>query len=114
MPVYRPPRLLWPDEEQGPEVPPLVGEPDISNVWPSDLQFGAPEVPVVSTPGNAPGGNWQGPLLPPPAEEPAWRAPQPGSSNYPAWDRPLTGIDETFHFQPHFGWIGHIERGEAG
>lgn len=34
-------------------------------------------------------------------------------SNHPAWDRPLTGIDETFHFQPHFGWIGHIERVEA-
>ena len=94
MPVYRPPRLLWPDEEQGPEVPPLVGEPDISNVWPSDLQFGAPEVPVVSTPGNAPGGNWQGPLLPPPAEEPAWRAPQPGSSNYPAWEAPRRSLPE--------------------
>jgi uncharacterized protein (DUF362 family) len=31
-------------------------------------------------------------------------------SNYPAWNRPLTDIAETFHFQPHFGWTGHIER----
>ena len=31
-------------------------------------------------------------------------------SNYPGWNRPLTDIAETFHFEPHFGWTGHIER----
>jgi uncharacterized protein (DUF362 family) len=31
-------------------------------------------------------------------------------SNHPAWNRPLTEIAETFHFEPHFGWKGHVER----
>jgi len=33
-------------------------------------------------------------------------------SNRPEWNRPLGEIDpdSTFHFEPHFGWKGHIER----
>ncbi len=31
-------------------------------------------------------------------------------SNNPAWNRPLTEITDTFHFEPHFGWKGHIEQ----
>jgi hypothetical protein len=36
-------------------------------------------------------------------------------SNVPEWDRNLWEIDPAtlFHFQPHFGWEGHIERLEA-
>jgi len=36
-------------------------------------------------------------------------------SNYPAWERPLVEIPaaDTFHFEPHFGWKGHIEQGSA-
>jgi hypothetical protein len=32
-------------------------------------------------------------------------------SNHAAWNGPLVGIpsDETFHFEPHFGWKGRIE-----
>jgi hypothetical protein len=30
-------------------------------------------------------------------------------SNHPAWNGNLNTIDETFHFKPHFGWIGAIE-----
>jgi len=34
------------------------------------------------------------------------------TSNRPDWQGPLPEIadETTFHFQPHFGWIGHIER----
>jgi hypothetical protein len=28
----------------------------------------------------------------------------------PAWRRPLADIGETFQFEPHAGWKGHIER----
>lgn len=37
-------------------------------------------------------------------------------SNHPAWNQPLTQISsrDTFHFEPHFGWKGHIERPPAG
>ena len=35
------------------------------------------------------------------------------SSNRPAWDRMLLEITETFHFEPHFGWKGNIERDSA-
>jgi uncharacterized protein (DUF362 family) len=33
-------------------------------------------------------------------------------SNESVWDRPLAEIsaNDTFHFEPHFGWKGHIER----
>jgi uncharacterized protein (DUF362 family) len=33
-------------------------------------------------------------------------------SNHGAWSRPLVEIPaaETFHFEPHFGWKGHIEQ----
>jgi uncharacterized protein (DUF362 family) len=33
-------------------------------------------------------------------------------SNQPSWNGPITDIpdSETFHFRPHFGWAGHIER----
>jgi uncharacterized protein (DUF362 family) len=33
-------------------------------------------------------------------------------SNVPEWDRKLVDIDRstTFHFRPHFGWVGHIEQ----
>lgn len=30
-------------------------------------------------------------------------------SNKPAWAGPLARLDETFHFRPHFGWVGAIE-----
>jgi uncharacterized protein (DUF362 family) len=39
------------------------------------------------------------------------------ASNLAAWDhKHLADIAdaETFHFQPHFGWIGHIERDPSG
>jgi hypothetical protein len=39
------------------------------------------------------------------------------SSNVGVWDaKHLTEIrnSDTFHFQPHFGWIGHIERDPSG
>ena len=40
-----------------------------------------------------------------------WRAIEL-SSNNPAWNGPLSTIpdDATFHFEPHFGWKGQIER----
>lgn len=31
-------------------------------------------------------------------------------SNCSEWNRPLPEISDTFHFEPHFGWKGHIER----
>jgi hypothetical protein len=33
-------------------------------------------------------------------------------SNNPVWNRPLPEISagDTFHFEPHFGWRGHIEQ----
>jgi uncharacterized protein (DUF362 family) len=36
-------------------------------------------------------------------------------SNYSTWNSPVIEIspEETFHFQPHFGWKGHIERSPA-
>jgi hypothetical protein len=36
-------------------------------------------------------------------------------SNKPEWNRLLPEIDDraTFHFEPHFGWAGHIERVSA-
>ena len=36
-------------------------------------------------------------------------------SNHPAWNQALIGIspEDTFHFEPHFGWKGHIERSAA-
>jgi len=36
-------------------------------------------------------------------------------SNHPAWNGPLVGIpsDQTFHFEPHFGWKGRIENTSA-
>jgi hypothetical protein len=36
-------------------------------------------------------------------------------SNEPAWDRRLVEISsaDTFHFEPHFGWKGHIELDSA-
>jgi uncharacterized protein (DUF362 family) len=36
-------------------------------------------------------------------------------SNQPDWNRPLPEIalESTFHFEPHFGWKGHIERHES-
>jgi uncharacterized protein (DUF362 family) len=36
-------------------------------------------------------------------------------SNHAAWNRRLTEIaaDDTFHFEPHFGWKGHIEKDPA-
>ena len=30
-------------------------------------------------------------------------------SNQPAWAGPLARVEETFHFRPHFGWVGAIE-----
>lgn len=35
------------------------------------------------------------------------------ASERPAWNGPLPEVDDasTFHFEPHFGWKGHIERG---
>jgi uncharacterized protein (DUF362 family) len=32
------------------------------------------------------------------------------SSDNPAWSGPLEQMDSTFHFRPHFGWAGAIER----
>ena len=32
------------------------------------------------------------------------------ASNEPAWNGTLPNITQTYHFQPHFGWKGHIER----
>lgn len=35
-------------------------------------------------------------------------------SNFEDWNKPLPQVSNTFHFEPHFGWTGHIERsGEA-
>jgi uncharacterized protein (DUF362 family) len=36
-------------------------------------------------------------------------------SNQPEWNRLLSDIpyESTFHFDPHFGWRGHVERGAA-
>ena len=36
-------------------------------------------------------------------------------SNHAAWNGPLVGIpsDETFHFEPNFGWKGRIENTSA-
>jgi uncharacterized protein (DUF362 family) len=34
-------------------------------------------------------------------------------SNQPAWSGTLEEMDETFHFRPHFGWVGAIERSES-
>ena len=33
-------------------------------------------------------------------------------SNVPEWNKPLPSIadEATFHFEPHFGWKGNIER----
>jgi len=33
-------------------------------------------------------------------------------SDEPAWNGPLLGVADasTFHFRPHFGWTGMIER----
>ncbi|MBA4147331.1 MAG: DUF362 domain-containing protein [Verrucomicrobia bacterium] len=31
-------------------------------------------------------------------------------SNNPAWNGKLDAIEETFHFKPHFGWTGAIEK----
>ncbi|MBU6399970.1 MAG: DUF362 domain-containing protein [Verrucomicrobia bacterium] len=31
-------------------------------------------------------------------------------SNHPAWQGPLSGITAPFHFRPHFGWVGAIEK----
>ena len=32
-------------------------------------------------------------------------------SNHESWNKALTEIqpEDTFHFEPHFGWKGHIE-----
>jgi hypothetical protein len=37
------------------------------------------------------------------------------SSNDSAWNLPLVEIAsrDTFHFEPHFGWKGHIEQAPA-
>jgi hypothetical protein len=36
-------------------------------------------------------------------------------SNVAAWDgRLLPGVEETYHFRPHFGWRGAMERGDVG
>jgi uncharacterized protein (DUF362 family) len=37
-------------------------------------------------------------------------------SNHPEWNKALTKIssDQTFHFEPHFGWKGRIEQTSAG
>jgi hypothetical protein len=37
-------------------------------------------------------------------------------SNVASWNHPLPEIssDDTFHFEPHFGWKGHIEHARAG
>src|SRR5581483_168093 len=35
-------------------------------------------------------------------------------SDDPDWRRPLSEIQNTFHFKPHFGWVGHIERERMG
>jgi uncharacterized protein (DUF362 family) len=34
-------------------------------------------------------------------------------SNHAGWNRPLVDIADTFHFEPHFGWAGHIEQPAA-
>jgi uncharacterized protein (DUF362 family) len=34
-------------------------------------------------------------------------------SNRSAWNRALLEISNTLHFEPHFGWKGHIERGST-
>jgi hypothetical protein len=26
------------------------------------------------------------------------------------WNRALPEIEDTLHFAPHFGWVGHVER----
>jgi hypothetical protein len=31
-------------------------------------------------------------------------------SNFPAWSGGLVELHDTFHFRPHFGWVGAIER----
>jgi uncharacterized protein (DUF362 family) len=31
-------------------------------------------------------------------------------SNFPDWDKSLPEVSNTFHFEPHFGWKGHIEQ----
>jgi hypothetical protein len=38
------------------------------------------------------------------------------TSNNPNWNEKLPNIPDssTEHFRPHFGWEGHIERGEEG
>jgi hypothetical protein len=34
-------------------------------------------------------------------------------SNRAEWSGPMDDVTDTFHFRPHFGWIGAIERQEA-
>jgi len=36
-------------------------------------------------------------------------------SNMPQWDGPYTQLEEAEHlgFRPHFGWVGHVERGQT-
>jgi hypothetical protein len=34
-------------------------------------------------------------------------------SNRSAWNGGLATVEETFHFKPHFGWVGAIEKGLA-
>jgi len=34
-------------------------------------------------------------------------------SNQPGWGGGLSGIREPFHFRPHFGWVGAIEKSSA-
>lgn len=31
-------------------------------------------------------------------------------SNHPPWEGPLSELSETFHFRPHFGWVGALEK----
>jgi uncharacterized protein (DUF362 family) len=31
-------------------------------------------------------------------------------SNHEEWSKPLEKVESTFHFRPHFGWVGAIER----
>ena len=35
------------------------------------------------------------------------------NSNKPEWSGKMDSISDTFHFRPHFGWTGAIERGTA-
>jgi uncharacterized protein (DUF362 family) len=42
---------------------------------------------------------------------------QPGEvqviSNHPAWSGRVDEMENTFHFRPHFGWVGAVENSRA-